>query len=142
MDERGGRELARRRFNAMLLATFAALALIIAAVGVYGVMAHSSAQRTREFGIRVALGATVPDVLRLVLRRAAVLIIGGVALGLVASAALTRVLAAQLYGVGPTDPATFGVICIVLAMSALVATYVPARRATRVEPVVALREST
>ncbi|MBI4419464.1 MAG: ABC transporter permease, partial [Gemmatimonadetes bacterium] len=140
MDSRGANELARRRLNALLLSTFAALALVIAAVGVYGVMAHQGVARTREFGIRMALGAARKDIYRLVLGRAAALIAGGLTFGLLGALGLTRLLAAQLFDLTPTDPATFAAISGILGACAFLASYWPARRATRVEPVVALRE--
>jgi putative ABC transport system permease protein len=139
LDERGGRALSRRRLNAMLLTAFAILALTIAMVGVYGVMAHLTAQRTREFGIRIALGAARGDVLRLVLSRATILVFSGLAIGTMGALAATRVLSSQLYDTAPTDLSTYGLIAVVLAATAFLASYLPARRATRVEPVVALR---
>jgi ABC-type antimicrobial peptide transport system permease subunit len=139
LDDRGGRALARRRLNAILLTAFAILALTIAVVGVYGVMAHMSAQRTREFGIRVALGAARGDVLRLILARAASLIFAGLSIGMLGALASSRVLASQLYDTAPTDVTTYVVIAAVLAVTASVASYLPARRGTRVQPVVALR---
>lgn len=131
--------LVRRRLNAMLLTSFAGLALVIATVGVYGVISHQGVQRAREFGIRIALGATAPAVLGLVLRRAVVLIAVGLSLGVLGAVALTRVLASQLVDVAPTDPATFAVVSVVLAAAAILASYLPARRATRIEPLTALR---
>lgn len=139
LEERGGNQLARRRLNAGLLSIFAGLALAIATVGVYGVIAHQTAQRTREFGIRIAVGAAGRDVLRVVLARAVVLIVAGLGIGVLSALALTRVLASQLYEVRPADPATFVVIGVVLAAAALVASYLPARRAARAEPLTALR---
>jgi len=127
------------RFLMVLLTIFAALALVLAGVGTYGVVSFLVAQRTHEFGVRVALGADPGDVLALVLRRGLALAGGGAALGLVGAAALARLLASQLYGVGPMDLPTFGAVTAVLVAVALCACWIPARRATRVDPMVALR---
>ena len=132
-------ELAGPRFNMLLLGVFAGLALVLATVGLYGVIAYSVSQRTREMGIRLALGAGQPAVLRLVMSQGARLTIVGLLAGLAGAAALTRVMASMLYGVSPLDPATFVLVGVVLALVAVVASYFPARRATRVDPVVALR---
>ena len=131
--------LAAQRFNTLLLAVFAAVALLLASVGLYGVLAFSVAQRTREIGIRMALGAQTRDVLRLVLRQGLALSLLGIVAGVGVSLAGTRVLAGFLYGVAPTDPATFASVALVLVAVALVACLVPARRAMRVDPIVALR---
>ena len=139
MTERGRDATARTRFGALLLGVFAALALLLASVGVYGMMAYAVLRRTREIGIRIALGAQRADVLRLVMRDGVVLTLSGLALGLAGALAATRVLRSQLYGVGPFDLFTFVVVSALLAVVALLANYIPARRATRVDPLVALR---
>ncbi|HEX7050754.1 MAG TPA: ABC transporter permease [Longimicrobiales bacterium] len=131
--------MARPRFTTLLLTAFAALALILGAVGVYGVMSYAVHQETRDIGIRMALGARAPDVLRYVLRRGAVLAAAGIAVGLAGAFAAARLLRGFLFGVGPADPATFAAVPIVLAVVALLASYLPARRATRVDPAVVLR---
>jgi len=131
--------VARRRFNAMLTGLFAVVALLLASVGIFGVLNYTVAQRTQEIGLRVCLGAQTRDVLRLVLGQGVRLILFGLALGLAASLALTRVLAVMLFGVTPTDPLTFVVVSCLLAGVALLACYLPARRATKVDPLVALR---
>jgi predicted permease len=132
-------ELASPRFNMSLLLVFAGLALVLATVGLYGVIAYSVSQRTREMGIRLALGAGQATVLRLVMSQGARLTILGVVGGLLAAGALTRVMVGMLYGVSALDPLTFTLVGVVLALVALIASYFPARRATRVDPVVALR---
>jgi putative ABC transport system permease protein len=131
--------LAQQRFNMLLLALFAALALILAAVGIYGLMAYSVSQRTHEIGVRLAIGAQRRDVLRLVLRDGAKLTLLGIAIGIIAALTLTRLMAGLLFEVTPTDPATFAAVAILLAVVAFAACYIPARRATRVDPMVALR---
>ena len=131
--------VAPRKFNMMLLGIFAGVALVLAAVGLYGVMSYSVSWRTQEIGIRMALGANRTDVLGMVVRQGMTMTLIGLALGLVGVLALSRVMVGLLYGVSPTDPLTFTGVSIVLLIVALVACLVPARRATRVDPIVALR---
>lgn len=118
---------------------FGILALLLAAVGIYGVISYSVAQRTHEIGIRIALGAARADVLRLMLRRGMVLALGGVAAGLAGALALTRFLESLLFHVKTTDPGTFAAVPLILAAVALLATYIPARRAAKIDPMTALR---
>ena len=125
--------------GAALLGSFGLLALMLASTGIYGVASYSVAQRTREIGVRAALGATSRDVMRLVLAQSMRTVAVGLILGLAAALGLARIVASQLYGVGAADPATFGLTPLVLISVALVAVLVPARRATRVDPMVALR---
>jgi predicted permease len=131
--------LALRRFVMTLLSLFAGLAVVLAAVGIYGLMSYLVTQRAREFGIRMALGARPGDVMAMVVRRAAALVGPGIVLGVLAAAGLTRLLASQLFGVRPIDPATFAAVLAGIVAVALVACSVPAWRGTKVDPVVALR---
>jgi ABC-type antimicrobial peptide transport system permease subunit len=139
MEAHVERSLSRPRFMSTLTLAFGALALLLALVGVYGLMAHSVAQRTREFAIRTALGARSQDVLGLVVRKALVIAVSGVVVGLAAAAGLSRVLEGMLFGVGATDPMTYlGVSGLMIAV-ALVASVVPAVRAARVDGAAVLR---
>jgi putative ABC transport system permease protein len=131
--------VAQPRFRTVILIAFSLLALLMASIGIYGVMNYLVVQRTHEFGIRMSLGATQRDVLRLVLGRAAILIGAGLGLGLLGSVVLVRLIAKLLYGITPLDPLTFFAVSIILSAIALSASYIPARRATRVDPIVALR---
>jgi predicted permease len=139
MDESIGDAMWRTRVAGWLLSAFAGLALLLTSIGVFGVMAQTVTQRTPEFGLRMALGAQRADVLALVLRRAFVVTACGLAIGLVAAVALTRMLTALLYDVAPGDPATLGAVAVVLGVVSLAAAYVPARRAVRVDPTRALK---
>jgi predicted permease len=139
MNEVIAESLADRRFSMILLDAFAVVALLLASLGLYGVISYLVGQRTHELGIRLALGAQRKDVLRLVLNHGMKMALGGVALGLLAALGLTRLLGKMLYGVSRTDPATFAVITLLLTTVALLACFVPARRATKVDPLVALR---
>jgi len=139
MNEVIADSLTAQRFSMMLLEAFAAVALLLASVGLYGVISYLVSQRTHEIGIRLALGARRTDVLRLVFRHGLKLALGGVALGLIAALGLTRLLAKMLYGVSATDPLTFAVIALLLLSVAMLACWIPARRATKVDPMIALR---
>jgi putative ABC transport system permease protein len=139
MEQLVGRSVAPQRFNMSLLGLFAALGLILAAVGIYGVMAYGVSQRMHEIGLRMALGAQARDVMKMTLRQGMTLAMIGVVIGLIASYALTRLMKTLLFGVSATDPLTFTVIALSLALVALLACWLPARRATKVDPMVALR---
>ena len=131
--------MASNRFNMILMTIFAAVALMIASIGLYGVISYSVSQRTHEIGIRMALGAETGDVLKIVLRQGLILAAVGVALGIGAAFALTRVMESLLFGVSTTDPVIFGGISLILTGVALGAAFIPARRATKVDPMIALR---
>jgi predicted permease len=139
MNEVIANSLARQRFSMILLGAFAAVALLLASIGLYGVISYLVGQRTHELGIRIALGAGRKDVLRLVINHGMKMALGGVAIGLIAALGLTRLMANLLYGVSATDPATFAAIALLLVIVALAACFVPAWRATKVDPLVALR---
>jgi predicted permease len=140
MQDRMSDSLARQRFSTIMLGAFAVFALLLAIVGVYGVMSYLVTQGTRDIGVRMALGAQRNRIVRMVIRQGMELTGAGIVLGLVGAAALTRVMASLLFGVSATDLATFSAVPVILAAIALLASYLPARRATRVDPVVALRE--
>ena len=140
MDQLLSRTLSGAKFSLLLFGLFAALALVLAAIGIYGVMATTVNQRTHEFGLRMALGAQKRDVLRLVIFEAMALVLVGVAAGLASAVALTRLMSTLLFGVSATDPMTLALIPLLLAAVALLACYVPARRATKVDPLVGAAE--
>jgi putative ABC transport system permease protein len=139
MEEILADSIARQRFSMLLLAIFAGVALVLAGVGIYGVMSYSVAQRTHEIGIRMALGAQTSAVLKLAVGYGLKLVIAGLVIGLIAAFALTRVMSTLLFGITATDPATFTLISLLLIAVAALASYIPARRATRVNPIIALR---
>jgi len=139
MEDYLATSVATPRFQTVLLSLFAAVGLALTAIGLYGVMAYGVAQRTREFGIRLALGARPGEVLGLVLRGGLTLVAAGLIVGVVAGALASRVLASTLYGVDPLDPSTFAGVAAMLVTVGVVASYVPARRATLVDPIAALR---
>jgi len=134
-----GEQTSQRRFQSYLLGLFAAIALVLAGVGIYGLLHYSVAQRTREIGVRMALGARASDVVVMVVREGLVLALSGVALGVAGALLLMRTIASLLFGVAPNDPVTIAAASGLLTTIALVACYIPARRATRVDPLLALR---
>lgn len=139
LEETVAHSIGQQRFSMILLAAFAGIALLLASVGIYGVLSYLVGQRTQEIGVRMALGAQRRDVLRLILTDGARLAVVGIAIGLVAALALTRLMQSMLFGVKPTDPITFACVSFILGGIALLACYVPARRAMKVDPLEALR---
>ncbi|MFZ3255479.1 MAG: FtsX-like permease family protein, partial [Candidatus Acidiferrales bacterium] len=139
LDSRVQLSTTTQRLAGVFVGGFGVLALILAGIGIYGVLAYTTRQRTHEIGIRMALGAEPRDVLRLVLRQGLILAVLGLAIGLAASFALTRALSSQLFGISAADPLTFGAVALLLLAVALLACYIPARRAMRTDPMVALR---
>jgi ABC-type antimicrobial peptide transport system permease subunit len=139
MEERISESLSARRFAMILFTVFAALALILSSVGIYGVISYLVGQRTHEIGVRIALGARRRDVLSLILSQGAKLTLSGIAIGVAASLALTKLMAGMLYAVSVYDPLTFFGVAMILSFVALAACYIPTRRAMRVDPIVALR---
>jgi ABC-type antimicrobial peptide transport system permease subunit len=140
MQDRMRDSMARQRFSTIMLGSFAVFALILAAIGVYGVMSYLVAQGTHDIGIRIALGARRSSIMGLVVRHGMGLAIAGIVAGLLGAFALSRVMASLLFGVSAMDIVTFSAVPFILAVIALLATYVPAQRATRVDPMIALRE--
>ena len=139
LAEMRGETLAERKFSLALITALSSIALLLAGVGIYSIMSYSVTQRTSEIGIRMALGAEGRDIFRLIVGQAVRLVAIGLAAGVAVAFAATRIMSTLLYGVTPTDPVTFGAICVVIAVIALVASYIPASRATRVDPLVAIR---
>jgi ABC-type antimicrobial peptide transport system permease subunit len=139
MDEVVSRSTSRQRFNMLLMTVFGSAALLLAGIGIYGLMAYSVQQRTQEIGIRLALGADTTDVRRMVVFQGMRLALAGVAIGIAAAFGLTRLMTAFLFGVDAKDPAVFGAVAVLLSLVSLLAVWLPARRATRVDPVLALR---
>ena len=128
-----------RRFNLLLVGVFALAALLLAIAGVFGVLAYAVAQRTREIGVRIALGATRGDILKMVLGQGLITVSIGLVIGVAGSLLLTRTMRSMLFGVSPNDPLTLACIALLLMFIAMLASYIPARRATRVDPMIALR---
>jgi putative ABC transport system permease protein len=139
MDERLSNAVAERRFQTLLLSFFSGIALVIAMVGIYGVISYAVSRRTHEIGVRIALGAQAGDVLRMVIWRGMRITLIGVTLGVGAALALTRVIRNLLYEVSPTDLGTFALVTLLFICIALIASFIPARRATKVDPLQALR---
>jgi putative ABC transport system permease protein len=139
MQELVRNSVSTRRISFIVMGAFSGLALVLAAIGIYGVISYSVAQRAHEIGIRVALGARPGDVLRMVLGQGAKIAAAGVVIGIVASFVLTRLMTNLLYNVSPADPVTFAVVTVLLALIALIASWIPARRTLRVDPIAALR---
>jgi ABC-type antimicrobial peptide transport system permease subunit len=139
MDEIISDSISDRKFSMVLLGTFAALALLLSSIGIYGVISYLIGERTHEIGIRMALGAQRKDVLTLVLSEGMKLVLVGAVIGIAAALGLSRLMAGMLYGVSATDPLTFAAVPIVLLGVAMLACYIPARRAMRVDPMTALR---
>jgi putative ABC transport system permease protein len=139
LDERWSTTLAARRFQTLLLGVFAGLALIIATVGIHGVISYAVSRRTHEIGVRMALGARCADVLRMVIWGGMRMTLIGISLGVVAALVLTRFMKNLLFEVSAADPATFAGVVLMLVVVALIASYIPARRATKVDPLLALR---
>src|SRR5579864_2001066 len=138
-EEVVARSIDSQRFSLILLGAFAGLALLLAGIGIYGVLSYVVGQRTREIGVRMALGAQRLDVLRMVMQDGVRMTLAGTAIGIVAALGLTRLMSSMLFGVKPTDPVTFGLVAVVLCGIALFACYLPARRAAKLDPIVALR---
>ena len=130
---------ARPRFTLVLLATFAAVALSLAAVGIYGVISYAVSRRTHEIGVRMALGATPADVVRLIIEQGMTVVAGGIVAGLAGALLVARLMTTMVYGVRVTDPLTYGAVAALLGVIAVLASYIPARRATRIDPLVAMR---
>ena len=140
MQEVISQGVSRQHFNMLLLSIFAGIALVLAAIGIYGLMSYTVEQQTQELGIRMALGAAKNDIFQLVVRQGMTPAVIGVATGAAIAFGLTKVLASLLYGVKASDPLTFGMVAAVLVIVALLSTYVPARRAAKVDPALALRD--
>jgi len=140
MEQILSESMSRQNFNMLLLSIFAGIALLLAAIGIYGLMSYAVEQQMQEFGIRMALGADSPALIRMIVKQGMKPALIGMAAGLAIAFGATRLLGSLLYGVKPTDPASFVLVAIILTIVALAATYVPARRAAALDPVAALRE--